>query len=104
MKIFLDDVRDPPEPDWVVCRDPWSFMQTLIRGWNMIEHISFDHDLGNETAYFGEVTGYHCLSMVEDMQQCFGLKVNFTMSVHSSNPWGQERMSKLIKKIREYEE
>lgn len=103
MKIFLDDVRDPPDDSWILCRSPWSFMEVLIRGWNQITHISFDHDLGSEHPYYGEITGYNCLCMIEHMQDA-GSKVAFEMSVHSANPVGIARMNSLIRRIKEREE
>ena len=51
VKIFVDDIREPPSPDWIICRNSDSAMLLIeifeSTGVN-IEEISLDHDLGEE--------------------------------------------------------
>ena len=47
-KIYLDDVRTPVDPNWVVVRSYDEFVQKINTiGLENIELISLDHDLGD---------------------------------------------------------
>lgn len=55
MKLFLDDVRDPPDNTWVVVRSFDQATRVILAAQGSkdgIELISFDHDLGpGKTGY-----------------------------------------------------
>lgn len=46
MKIWLDDVRTPPDNTWTWCKTAYEAIGKLISNSDKIEHVSFDHDLG----------------------------------------------------------
>lgn len=46
MKIWLDDVRTPPDDTWVWCKSGHECIGMIITNRNNIETVSFDHDLG----------------------------------------------------------
>jgi len=47
IKIYLDDVRTPIDPEWTVVRDYDQFVSKVLEvGLENIEIISLDHDLG----------------------------------------------------------
>lgn len=51
MKIFVDDIREPPSPDWIICRNSDSAMLLIAIFHSKgiaFEEISLDHDLGEE--------------------------------------------------------
>lgn len=90
-KIFLDDLRDPPDQDWVVIRsyaNAVSYMSTH----GIPEFISFDHDLGLEE------TGYDLAKwMVEmDLTKKILIPINFSYSIHSANPIGRKNIDCLL--------
>ena len=63
-KIYLDDVRTPVNPDWVVVRSYDEFVQKITEiGLNNIELISLDHDLGDTAMdeYFNNVSPNYTL-------------------------------------------
>lgn len=45
--LFIDDLRNPPPGDWVVCRSSESALEA-VKARGMPSFISFDHDLGGE--------------------------------------------------------
>ena len=117
MKIFLDDLRDPPDDSWTVVRSPIVCLTLIMMNLEEITHISFDHDLGyvshvttNEfLSNLGlklengkEVTGYDVLCALECLQ-AHGHDFNIIMTVHSANPVGIEKMNKLIENIKKRE-
>jgi hypothetical protein len=59
--IYLDDVRTPVSNEWVVVRNYDEFVNKIQElGFENIEHISLDHDLG-ETAmaeYYNGIKNY----------------------------------------------
>ena len=47
IRIYLDDVRTPVDPDWIVVRNYYEFVNKVTEiGLENIEIISLDHDLG----------------------------------------------------------
>lgn len=83
IRIYLDDVRTPIDPDWVVVRNYEEFVELVKEtGLDNIEIISLDHDLGDSamSEYFNNVspnyildythinekTGYDCAKWLVD--------------------------------------
>ena len=63
-KIYLDDVRTPVNPDWVVVRSYDEFVGKVRElGLENIEVISLDHDLGDTAMkeYFNNVSPNYTL-------------------------------------------
>ena len=87
MKLFLDDVRNPPDDTWDVVRK----YKTALDYWRLypIEEISFDHDLGEEN------TGYDFAKFIEfacnDGHPCP------KWQIHSANPVGRKNIEMAMK-------
>lgn len=100
-RMFLDDVRDPPDGDWVVVRsyiDAISYMMLH----DCPQFISFDHDLGLEH-YAGmpstEKTGFDVAKwMIEtDLDRLRRwIPGDFAFTTHSMNPVGRENIVGLM--------
>jgi len=63
-KIYLDDVRTPVNPEWVVVRSYDEFVEKVRElGFENIEVISLDHDLGDTSMseYFNNVSPNYTL-------------------------------------------
>jgi hypothetical protein len=94
MKIWLDDVRPPPDDTWAwaTCAKDFSAFFADFK----ITEISFDHDIASEDYFGNEITGYHLLCGIEKE---FQNNPDFQlpkMQVHSANPVGRQRMQKVI--------
>ena len=103
-KIYLDDLRNPIEDSWIVCRNYDEFVEKIQElGMENIEIISLDHDLG-ETAikeYFKNVknnyvlnydnieekTGYDCAKWLVNLSIDSNIPLPLVL-VHSANPVG----------------
>ena len=82
MRIFLDDMRTPPE-GFRLCRTAQDALILLKSG--TVTFISFDHDLGvGPTGY--DVASYIEKAVYEGRISCPG------WAVHSSNPVGRENI------------
>ena len=76
-KLFLDDVRGPPDSDWVVVRSFVEFVDHIERH-GVPEMMSFDHDLGD-----GVPTGMDCAKWLVEQDM-----VVRDFRVHSASPVG----------------
>lgn len=81
MKLWVDDLREPPDTSWVIARSVGTAIELLHSGW--VIELSLDHDLGDG------VDGYEVARWLEEHPQ-------FMPSVagcHSSNPVGAARIT-----------
>lgn len=89
LKVWLDDVRDPPSEDWIVCRNledvKRNFLLFGIYG-EAPDVMSFDHDLGD-----GEPDGYDVIKWIVRVHPALYPKV---VEVHSANGPGAENIEK----------
>jgi hypothetical protein len=98
VKIYLDDVRDPPL-DWHLARSVADVhVLAKVNTWDRIAAISLDHDLGD-----GQPTGQDLARWIEE---AFGAKrppFQFCepphLIVHSWNPVGRQNMERTIASI-----
>ena len=94
MKLWVDDLRDPPDPEWMVARNYQEAIAILELG--LVVTVSFDHDLGEEK------DGHDILTWLEE--QIYYDKIQPPiMTVHSANPVGRKQMELAIKRIYERE-
>ena len=113
VKIYLDDVRTPVDPSWIVVRSYDEFVQKINTiGLENIELISLDHDLGdtamNEWLYgvtknysinydnITEKTGMDCTKWL--VNQWLDGKPVVEVVVHSANAVGSGNMMGYINK------
>lgn len=102
-KIYLDDVRTPVDPSWVVVRSYEEFVSKVTElGLENIELISLDHDLGDtamaewhKNVYHNytlnyenitEKTGFHCAKWL--VEQWLDGKPVVLVYTHSANAIG----------------
>jgi hypothetical protein len=112
LKLYLDDIRTPKDPDWIVARNYEEFVaQIKLHGLGSFEVISLDHDLGDGAMaeYYTNVknnymldynnikerTGMDCCRylVAESMNQKIPLPQIY---VHSANPIGSGNMTGYI--------
>jgi hypothetical protein len=94
MKIWLDDIRDPPDSNWTVFR---KVTDDLVELFFSAEEVSLDHDLGDDTE-----TGYDFLRRVESHMSNNRCKLP-TIHIHSMNPVGRDNMLKAIRSLKRME-
>lgn len=101
MKIWLDDIRDPPDETWTHARSAFEFQNLWKTNIDRIVEISFDHDIASFDILGNEITGYHCLCMIEKFWRYTPDYMPPVMHVHSANPVGAIRMMKVIERMHE---
>jgi hypothetical protein len=91
-RLFIDDIRDPVDPDWRIARTSADAIAMLEDLGCPIE-ISFDHDLGgDDTAMF---VVRRLIDLDLDAAGTF-IRPDFSYSIHSANPVGRENIKGLL--------
>jgi hypothetical protein len=96
MKLFIDDLRSPPDSSWHVVKTAEEAMEFITK--NKVDEISFDHDLGDPDA----LTGYDVAKWLEEQVYTDQLEAPKKMYVHSANPVGAKRIKQAIQSIERY--
>lgn len=106
IKIFLDDEREPPGDDWVVCRNVAEFSKAIDNDWPDV--ISFDHDLSlNKLTFVSEMcertyegiedTGMSAVKLLIDCHINLPPWAYFPeCRFHTANPVGKENMRSYV--------
>lgn len=94
MKLFLDDLRFPPDGSWQVARSFESAIWLIQNVGHPCVEISFDHDLGD-----GVPTGYDfAKQLIEmDIDGIFELSLVKRLHVHSANPVGAMNIVSILR-------
>jgi hypothetical protein len=91
-RLFIDDMRNPPERGWAVARSSREAIGLLqVNG--CPKQISFDHDLGGDDTAMVVVKW-----MIERDLDGDGkfIPTDFTFRVHSANPVGKANIEGLL--------
>jgi hypothetical protein len=114
-KVYLDDVRTPVDPGWIVVRNYEEFVQKVQDlGMENIELISLDHDLGpsamqewHSNVYYNYTLDYNNITEKTGMD-CTKWLINKWLDgkpvvdvvVHSANAVGSANMMGMINNYR----
>lgn len=97
MKIFLDDIRNPPDDTWTLARSYDEFIVMVLSD-NKITDISFDHDLGMingiEAPSGMDAAKFFVNEALDDDNLVKNLQL---VHVHSANPAGVQNIIGLFK-------
>ena len=91
MKVFLDDLRVPPE-GWVHVHWPEEAIALLKAG--KVVELSLDHDLGDDS----HGTGYDVLLWIEEAVVLSDFQPP-RITIHSANPAARLRMEAAVQAI-----
>jgi len=96
MKLWIDDIRVPPDDEWVWVKNYDDARRYITINWYEITDISLDHDLGENSK-----TGYDILVYIEGYLATGGRTCPWiTFNVHSANPVGCKNMEAAIQSIK----
>lgn len=98
MKVFLDDLRFPPDDSWIVLRNSKEACDFFDKH-GLTGHWSFDHDLGGD-----DTTMIFLWYAIEKDMDNSNMIRNFTYDVHSANPVGVENIRGLLKSYLNHKE
>jgi len=92
MKLWLDDIRKPPDTTWTWVKTADEAIAELKKG--EVAAISFDHDLCHSASKV-EKTGYTVACWIEQRAYMCALP-KMSWSVHSGNPVGAEKIKRAM--------
>lgn len=98
MKLFVDDIRTPPNDTWHICRTVISAIKALDMFWSTVEEISLDHDISHQVVMGGMSRPYPCDETFEVVAICIAQikKLNPSwapkIEIHTSNYTGARNM------------
>ena len=87
MKLFVDDLRDPPDQTWIVARSSGTALKMCAAMWP--SELALDHDLGGEDTVMNFLKGLYEL--------WDGKRPIPSWSVHSGNPVGKKNIESYMK-------
>lgn len=93
MKLFVDDLRYPPE-GWHVVRTVTEAIRVLQTQWRNITHVSLDHDIEGSNETFEAVARF--IAVAEAADVLAGNESHLTITIHSANPVATENMKKIL--------
>lgn len=91
LKLWLDDIRNPPDNSWIVFREVDAMLRHLLRHAHI---VSLDHDLGDN-----KPTGYNLLTWFEERVVVEGISKIPEIRIHSANPVGRQNMERVVQSI-----
>ena len=90
--LFLDDLRDPPDDQWVAARSFADAVSHVTRH-GIPDRISFDHDLGANVPTGQDFARWLIEQHLDGMQT---FPKTFSYTVHSANPPGAANIRGLL--------
>jgi hypothetical protein len=96
MKLFVDDIRNPPDNTWTVARNYYEAIEYLS-GAEQITAISLDHDLG-----IGTPTGYDIAKWIEKKAVEGKFILPKCLRCHSQNPVGKRNILIALEQAKKY--
>jgi hypothetical protein len=94
MKVWLDDVREPPDSSWVWTKNVSETV--LLLQTRTVDEMSLDHDLGDESVV-GK--GYDVVRWIEEFAFNDDTYAPPIINIHSANPVGIANMAIGIRSI-----
>lgn len=94
MNLFVDDIRNPPNSDWLIARSYDEAITILDTG--LISAISLDHDLGEGK------TGYDVICWIEKKIRTNEWVYLPEIYIHTSNPVGRQNMQRAYDSLLNY--
>ena len=100
MKLWLDDIRLPPDASWTWAKSAHAAIALLRHPPEPITEMSFDHDLGHTLTY-REYTGYDVACVLEELARD-SILPRVKWRIHSANPIGRQRIAMALKNADKY--
>ena len=97
MRVWLDDIRKPPE-GWVWVKTAPECIELLETG--QVTHISLDHDLGTDN-WVPPNSGYDVAKWIEENAYNKSIPM-ISCRLHTQNPVGRKSMAQALQNAYRY--
>lgn len=102
MKLWIDDIRTPPDDSWHICRSVSSAIRALDMFYEQVEEINLDHDISHQVVVGKMSRPYPCEETFEAVARYIALirrahnDWNPKIQIHTSNYVGAQNMKKIL--------
>ncbi len=102
LKLWIDDIRTPPDDSWHICRDVSSAIRALDMFWEQVREINLDHDISHQVVINAMSRPYPCTETFEAVARYIAtLKHAHSewspfIQIHTSNYAGASSMQKIL--------
>lgn len=102
MKIFVDDIRQPPDKTWTLCRTIGEAVRLIVNFSSAITDISLDHDISYDVRIEGVYRPFPSPETYQPLAYVIGLvyygeeRVQPNITIHSANPTGSIEMQMIM--------
>lgn len=102
MKLWIDDIRIPPDNSWHICRSVGGAVRALDMYYLQVTEINLDHDISHQVILGKMSRPYACDETFESVARYIAIlkKVspqwNPTVNIQTSNPIGADTMMKIF--------
>ncbi len=107
MKLFIDDIRTPPDDSWHICRSVSAAIRAIDMFGGAITEINLDHDISHQVVVGKMSRPYPCEETFEavarfmvhfkNAQGDVGLIFNPVVHIRTSNPSGMKNIEKILR-------
>ncbi len=97
LKIYLDDIRTPPDSSWLVVRSVEDFKERILSASVSITELSFDHDLGDKVPDGYDAAKWFVDYVMDNEEIAQNLKI---VIAHSDNTPGRENIAAYFESAR----
>lgn len=109
MKLFIDDIRTPPDHTWHICRDVSSAIRALDMFYEDVDEIMLDHDISHQVIVGEMSRPYPCNETFEAVARYLSILKKFQearqdehrkwspkIHIHTSNYVGAKNMKDIL--------
>lgn len=104
MRLWIDDIRTPPDESWNICRTVLSAIRAIDMFGEGIDEIALDHDISHQVIVGKMSRPYPCEETFEAVARHIAERIRRTgwkpkISIHTSNPAGAAAMKSILKEV-----
>lgn len=102
MKLWIDDIRTPPDDSWHICRSVSASIRALDMFYSEIEEINLDHDISHQVVVGKMSRPYPCEEVFESVARYIvALRLAHPewmpkVQIHTSNYVGAKNMKAIL--------
>lgn len=105
MKLWIDDIRTPPDDSWHICRDVSSAIRALDMFSAQVTDINLDHDISHQVVVNGMSRPYPCTETFEVVARYIKKMKELVpewspaIQIHTSNYIGAKNMTDILTSV-----
>ena len=105
MKLWIDDIRTPPDMSWHICRSVSAAIRALDMFYENVEEINLDHDISHQIIMREMERPYPCEETFEAVARYIATLKRYHVTwepkiqIHTSNYVGAQIMKKILEEV-----